>query len=112
MTTAPDGFPTWRHLFEHLKTTGFENDQRVALVYPTDPETIADAQALPGVTPAAREVEIYTDEIKARAFEEVYERLPTVSAISVLTDLIDSHGATNGLKAVREFLNKLPTRTD
>lgn len=110
MTTAPEGFTTWCALFDYLKTNGFADQQRVALVYPTtEPETVAESISTPHVKEAAREVEIYVDEIKARAFDEIYPRLPLTETVATLTDLLD--GITK-MRPVVEFLNKLPKRSE
>ena len=114
---APEGFGTWSQLFDYLKSQGFADQQRVALVYPTEsPETVAETNATPDIKPAAREVELYIDEVKARAFDELYERLPTRDGVGLMSEMLDAASKIVGVRShvypVKEFLNKLPIRND
>lgn len=110
MTPAPKQFNTWLELFDYLKTNGFADDQRVALIYPQEtPKILEPTDTIPEVQAADNEVVLYVDEIKARAFDELYERLPLIATIETLADLVD--GITK-MKPVAEFLNKLPTRVN
>lgn len=116
MITAPQGFPNWRALFEHLKTVGMETEQRVALVYQIadDTDTVGDT-ITPKVAPQDREEVYLTDEIKARAFEEIYDLLPDIGSVALVSEMLETASKLPGAKAhvvpAIEFLNKIPTRS-
>lgn len=115
--TAPAGFANWRTLYDYLKTVGMENEQRVALVYPLDPEatTISETDSTPEIKPQDREEVFYVDEIKARAFEEIYDLLPEKASVGVVSELLETAskmpGVNRHVRPVMEFLNKIPVRS-
>lgn len=117
METAPQGFGTWFQLYDYLVANGFANEQRVALIYPNDAnaETIAETESTPEVKSADRELTFYMDEIKARAFDEMYERLPTKETVGILVEMLDTAtkivGTRSHVTPTREYLLKLPQRT-
>jgi len=115
---APEGFANWRNLYDHLKVVGMENEQRVALTYPQEnphPDTVSETHSNPEVRITDREIVLYVDEIKARAFEEIYDLLPEKGSVVMLQEMLETGSKLPGVnKHVRpaiEFLKKIPTRS-
>ncbi len=114
MQTAPPGFATWRTLFEYLKTAGMSDEQRVELAYNEQPsDTVAQHETQPDLKPG--NPVLYVDEIKARAFEEIYDLIPEQTSVHIMKEMLETAskmpGVARHIRPVMEFLNKIPTRS-
>jgi|SRR5688572_9639666 hypothetical protein len=114
MQTAPPGFANWRTLFDYIKTAGMADEQRVELEYKNEPsDTVATNETPPELKPG--NPVLYLDEIKARAFEEIYDLLPDHKSVRVMFEMLETAsnmpGVGRHVKPVMEFLNKIPQRS-
>lgn len=100
------GLPGWLALYEVLLNSDKINCAKVVLTEP--------AELLPKtMNRPAKEWHLLILEIKALAFDEIYEKLPMSASLDVLRDTL-SESATiaqdKSLKFVIEFFNNIPTR--
>lgn len=98
------GFNTWLELYHHLQEAGLADEPRIALEYPADPPDPGTVE-IPTVTQRP-DVILDMNFIRSQVFGEIYPLLPTVDALHVVLNLAQTHHEP----ALREFLNKIPTR--
>lgn len=109
------GFDRWLDLYTWLREQGLHNEQKVTLTWPSEPlEGNGDAPdpgELMEAIEAKPDVTLAVNLIKAKAFEEIYDQLPTNDALSVIQEMIKAPKSGAGdVQAVQNFLSNLPTR--
>lgn len=86
------------------------DEQRVELEYNTDENSDTVAKDETHVKPG--NPVLYVDEIKARAFDEIYDLLPEPASVSIMKEMLETAskiGVNRHVRPVIEFLNKIPT---
>jgi hypothetical protein len=91
------GYPTWLACFEELVLEDLHNQPAIEFQW--------DPHDYPG---SNKTVEM--DRIKSGAFDEIFPNLPTVGAMQVMLDVINSEPSIQQRQLLLEFFNKIPTR--
>lgn len=97
------GFTSWMELFEWLKEQALENDKTFTLTW--EKEAGTEAEVRPDVT-------LPTNLVKAKAFQEIYDALPTKKSLGVVEDIIFAEQKVQtDVDTIQTFFKNLPTRT-
>lgn len=111
------GFSSWMELFEWLKEQGLQDDKTFTLTWEnqvvSEERTVETGEEDVRIEQEIRpDVTLPTNLVKARAFQELYDSLPTKKALEVVDDLIFAEEKVQAdLDTIQTFLNNLPTRT-
>lgn len=108
------GFTSWQELYEWLRSQDMQDHEEVELTWPEAPtQEIVDDIDVPAEAEAMvrEDVKLATDYIKARAFEEMYEELPTRKSVDVVAAILRDRPLTgHDIKTVANFVQNLKTR--
>jgi hypothetical protein len=107
------GFTSWQELYEWLRSQGLQDHEEVELTWPDAPGEVLDDIDAPAEAEALvrEDVKLATDYIKARAFEEMYEDLPTRKSVDVVAAILRDRPITgHDIKTVANFVQNLKTR--
>lgn len=111
------GFDTWLELYDWLRLQNLHTEEKVVLTWP------AAASDMHGPEPGGNSEEedelegkadltIHLNTIRAHAFTELYEKLPTRDVLAVIKDLIHGPGTSTKteIDVAVKFFDNLPTR--
>lgn len=107
------GFQTWLQVYEYLKDIGFEKEARVGFIIPPVIKSKVEGETGPKVKAVPSEIFMEMVEIRARAFDELYEQIPLSSSVEVVTGVFEEIPPSvylHDANLIIEFLNKIPTK--
>lgn len=104
-------FPSWMALYEFLKKQGYADDSHVSFIPPQPPIPTLEVRNAKKRLDTIKEIKIDVRQVKAWAFDELYEQLPSTPTRDILIDIAEDlqhfHPDAGFLLS---FLNKIQTR--
>lgn len=99
------GFDYWLELYTFLVECELSDLEEVELYWPNGCETVD------GVMNIKKAVLISVDYIKARAFDELYHKIPMRNSVEVLIDIFNEENVSDkDVGFLITFLRKMPTK--
>lgn len=108
------GFASWLELYEWLKEQALQDQAKITLTWPKPPPSpIADALDLPLPDEERPDVTLAVNTIRAKAFQELYDSLPTKKSLDVVEAIIFAEEKVQmDVETIQTFLKNLPTRSE
>lgn len=101
------GFPSWLSLYKFLLEKDQHNSVRVKMIEARAPAIMGAQSILP-----AAPVIVVVEYVKARAFEELFNALPTRETIDILLEIATECAfKVQDARLIATYLTKHPTRT-
>lgn len=111
------GFSSWMELFEWLKEQGLQDDKTFTLTWEnqvvSEERTVETGDEDVRIEQEIRpDVTLPTNLVKAKAFQEIYDALPTKKSLGVVEDIIFAEEKVQAdVHTIQTFFKNLPTRT-
>lgn len=104
------GYQSWMELYHELEAKELL-DGKIIQIHETDPAIVGAVNDKDlGASLQAPGIDICVDYVRARAFEELYHKLPLSESVEVLIDLLNDPKFDDDVLTVIIFLKKLQTR--
>jgi hypothetical protein len=112
------GFRSWLELYEWLKEQGLQDDKTFTLTWENQAITeertteAGDDGPLPEIE-VRPDVTLPTNIVKARAFQELYDSLPSKKSLDVVEAIIFAEEKVQmDVETIQTFFKNLPTRSE
>lgn len=108
------GIESWFDLYIFIDRAGYSMHETVKLTETIKPAPVMGTRDVPLEVTGPRTWTFYVTEIKAKAFDELFPRIPRPESVQLIQEIVGELARfsplRNSVQDVLSFLNNLPTR--